>query len=83
MNNLMWVCCWVCGKQSEKTWDLKPTFGFEVAARAHEIGWIGISDTYRGRWLVLCSESCLKAATTKRGHLRARPPKGRRTEATK
>lgn len=55
--------------------DHEPHFAFEVVKMSHAVGWRGAFDTDNGRALVFCSPECMKAARTKRGTYRLRPPR--------
>ncbi len=69
------LVCWTCQKKQAVTMPAPPTFGFELIKAAQDVGWIGAMDTHRRRALIFCSDACDKAARTKDGFYRARPPK--------
>ena len=66
--------CWTCRGKITGEANRHPQFAVELAQMAEQVGWIGHIDIQRGKVLVFCCDSCLAAARTKSGQIRARRP---------
>lgn len=67
------LVCWSCGKSTPIWISAAPTFAFEVASWAKNVGWVGVIDTEHSRSLVFCSTDCSDAQRRKDGRFRLRP----------
>lgn len=65
--------CFHCGTEKIVEVSEPPVFAVQLTYIANESGMLGVIDNYFGRSLVFCNEECLKAETTKSGHVRMRP----------
>ena len=66
--------CWTCREKITGEANRHPQFAFELIQMAEQVGWIGRIDIQRCKALMFCCDSCLSAARTKSGLIRAKRP---------